>query len=238
MPLTDEQLVAELHRVAEELGRPPSLKQFRARGRHSVTTYFDRFGSWRDALAAAGFEPREPVSEIPDERLLRELRRLADRIGDAPTALQMDERGPYWASTYVNHFGSWNAALEAADFEPRTPRAPTPVLLEDLRRVADELEKTPTIAEYDDHGTYSASTYRHRFGTWREAVEAAGLEPPPKPVRTEAELLEELHRLAKDLGKRPTASTMADEGAYAVATYQRRFGSWSAALEAAFEDDS
>lgn len=48
-------------------------------------------------------------------------------------------------------------------------------VLEDLKRVADELGRTPDSADYKTHGKYSHSTFIERFGRWWYAVDAAGL---------------------------------------------------------------
>lgn len=50
-------------------------------------------------------------------------------------------------------------------------------ILDDIRRVADELGRTPSSYAYREHGCFSARpAYRH-FDSWQEAIEAAGLEP-------------------------------------------------------------
>lgn len=50
-------------------------------------------------------------------------------------------------------------------------------LIEELQRLADELEKTPTRREMAEHGAYGTTTYESRFGSWNSALEQAGLEP-------------------------------------------------------------
>jgi len=54
-------------------------------------------------------------------------------------------------------------------------------LLSDLRRVAGKLGHPPTRTKYgntveDGLGSYSASVYTRRFGSWAEALESAGLD--------------------------------------------------------------
>lgn len=65
---------------------------------------------------------------------------------------------------------------------PSTP-IPEERLLADLRRVADQLGKSPTETEYKSRGEYWPATYRNRFGTWNDAKAAAGLETYPKAGR-------------------------------------------------------
>lgn len=59
------------------------------------------------------------------------------------------------------------------------PRIPEEDLLDELRRLADELDKTPSGPDMAADGEYSPSTYRRRFGSWNGAIETAGLEPRP-----------------------------------------------------------
>lgn len=50
-------------------------------------------------------------------------------------------------------------------------------LLNDLKRVADKLGKTPTNLELYAHGNYAHVTYYHYFGSMRKAQKEAGLLP-------------------------------------------------------------
>ena len=50
-------------------------------------------------------------------------------------------------------------------------------LTQDLTRVASLLKKKSiTLREYQKHGNYSYQTQKKRFGSWRKALEAAGLD--------------------------------------------------------------
>ena len=68
---TDDELLEEIHRLAEKLGRePPRMIDMDEYGEEYARTYQLRFGSWSEAVAAAGFEPREPSQDFknrPDE---------------------------------------------------------------------------------------------------------------------------------------------------------------------------
>ncbi|MFD1515747.1 homing endonuclease associated repeat-containing protein [Halomarina rubra] len=54
---SDEEFLAALRRLADELERTPRKKDMDLQGPHSSPTYQDRFGSWNDALERAGLEP-------------------------------------------------------------------------------------------------------------------------------------------------------------------------------------
>ncbi|WP_435147174.1 homing endonuclease associated repeat-containing protein [Halobaculum sp. P14] len=114
MRYSDDDLLADIRDVASKLGTTPTLQTYREHGSHSASTMYDRFGSWRDAVDAAGFDPHDPMEKISDEDLIEELRRLRDELGSEPSAGEMNEHGKYWVSTYRNHFESWSAARRIA----------------------------------------------------------------------------------------------------------------------------
>lgn len=61
-----DDLLAAIHDLHEQIGRVPTWMDNRRHGRHSVTTYHERFGNWDAALEAAGLEPPDPPSVDPE----------------------------------------------------------------------------------------------------------------------------------------------------------------------------
>lgn len=115
---------------------------------------------------------------MPEEDLLDALRQFADQIGRTPTMREMRDRGPHSSSVYAERFGSWFEAIEAAELDPdarHLPRIPTEELLDELRRLADELDHSPTRREMRRYGNYSDTTYVHRFGSWSDALSEVDL---------------------------------------------------------------
>ncbi|MHB9288155.1 homing endonuclease associated repeat-containing protein [Halobacteriales archaeon Cl-PHB] len=237
-----EDLIADLQRVADKIGRPPTQQDIREQGDHAVTTYYNRFGSIPAAREAAGLDDpagnqdQGPKERISDHDLLNDVRRLAGELDHPPSLKEYREHGQFSATTYYRRFGSWPDTLEAAGFESRDPESkiPTEELVVELQRIAEDVNGRPTRSDMDEQGAFSNYTYKRRFGSWADALEAADIEGADDAgTITDDELLDELSRLAEDLGESPTMSQMDDEGAYAASTYARRFGSWSGALEAA-----
>jgi predicted dehydrogenase len=113
--------------------------------------------------------------------------------------------------------------------------------------VACELGHPPKSKEYVEHGVHAIHTARDRFGSYPEAVEAAGLEqpPPPPPDRPEHprqisddELIEDLYAATAVLGKRPSKRDILRFGEHAPQTYLKYIGeSWIDVLETAGLDD-
>lgn len=111
--LTEEVLIDELKRLAGELGETPSAPDMNERGRFSDVTYHKKFGSWNAALKDAGLELNQGYS-IGEDRLLDELRRLAEELGKTPSRNEAAKYGTFSYGTYVNYFGSWNESLKKA----------------------------------------------------------------------------------------------------------------------------
>ena len=203
-----EDLIAELQRLADELGHTPSKNEMAAHGAHTHGIYQHRFGSWNEAINAAGLEPNNRGGRIAADALLDELRRLADELGKTPSHYDMAVHGAYAKGTYQDHFGSWNEAIKAAGLEPNKggSRIPTADLLDELRRLADELNTAPTCSDMKQHGRYDPATYSKRFGSWDAAIEEIGLEPNPQGGEgrpSNADLLEALQALAIELERTP-----------------------------------
>jgi len=110
-------------------------------------------------------------------------------------------------------------------------------LLADLRCVYQKLGSPPSESQYDEHGQYSASAVRNRFGKFTKGRAAAEIPNPDMRGGNNRiprkDLLDELQRLGEELGKTPTRKEMEEDGAYAEGPYRREFGSWSEALLAA-----
>lgn len=188
MAYSKADLLQDIRAVAAEVGETPTLNDYREHGSIAVTTIYRRFGSWQDALAAAGFEPREPDSEVTNEELIDALERLADELCKRPTAAEMNEQGAHWASTYRRAFGSWNAACEAAGLKTSQPVGQETLsetdLLEELTRIAEVCGAPPSVSDMREEGEYGPRTYYRRFGSWSAAVTAAGFDPHPGPTES------------------------------------------------------
>lgn len=124
--ISNEELLRELERVADELGRSPKHREFRnGVGEYHSDTYTRRFGSWDTALELAGLEPPPRGNgggggdsggkkRITTTELLDSLVQLAEELGDVPTWREMEELGDHCPRTYHRRFESWSEALDEA----------------------------------------------------------------------------------------------------------------------------
>lgn len=119
--------------------------------------------------------------------------------------------------------------------QPKNKKIETNELLKDLIAVAEQLGKTPTIAEYNASGKFEASVFCRRFGNWNSALSNANLQINNR-VWSELELFSNIEKVWVRLGKQPTRRDMDKEYSnISSGAYLRRFQTWSNALQSFVE---
>ncbi|MBA3332373.1 MAG: hypothetical protein H0U30_00120 [Actinobacteria bacterium] len=147
-----------------------------------------------------------------NEDILEELRAAAVRHGRSPTMREFarDTEARVHPQTVIEHFGTWNAAKRAAGLFPRRflTRAE---LLEQLRRLGDELRRTPTARDLGERrrSMPSVSLYAHTFGSLANALREAGFEVLQGEERLERAILQGA-ALARSLGRLPKMADWAE----------------------------
>lgn len=231
--IPNEELINEIHRLADGPNDPPSGREMATEGSHGTTTYAKRFGSWNNALRAAGYTPNRE-RDITKEDLLEEIHRLADGNGDPPTASDMEKNGKFGTTTYSSYFGTWNEALRAGGYLlNKEINISDEDLLDEIHRLADGPNSPPVEQEMITNGNYAPNTYKRRWESWNEALQAAGYTPHHLNNISVESLLNEIHRLSDGVNNPPTETEMADHGKYSPNVYHNRLGSWNEALQAA-----
>lgn len=232
-PTPEKDLLADLQSVADIVGETPSEREYSDYGEYAVKTYCKRFGGWNSALRAAGFEPNVEMN-ISEETLITALQEFAEELGRPPTTEEMDQDGPYTAGPYKEAFGNWNQALRQSGLEVHSVwDVSEEDLISEFKRLAKELGHVPRRDEMQNQGKWSAAVYQKRFGSWNDALRAADLEPSERWRISREELLAELRAVADELGHPPTTTEMNEHGKFTLHPYQRVFGVWRTALQAA-----
>lgn len=172
--------------------------------------------------------------EVIDRAYLDDLRRLADELGRAPRLEDVDERGEYSTASYGRRFESWPDALTSAGLDPDTRNADKlEAFLDEIRRLGEELGRTPRSMDLKEHSEYSVGQYGYHFGSWNNALRKAGFETNQETLPSEEALIAEIQRLANELGRVPFHHDMTEHSKYGYRSYFRRFGSWDLSLKAA-----
>lgn len=106
-------------------------------------------------------------------------------------------------------------------------------LIIDLQNLADTLGRPPTQQDMKQEGVYGASIYKNKFDSWNEALSEANIEVSKHHDISKSSLLDELTRLATELGQTPGYDHMAQKGNHSASVYEEKFGSWNEALREA-----
>ncbi len=114
---------------------------------------------------------------VPEQALLADLKRVARQMKNTSVTSTIYERlGQFNVTTVSHRFGSWNAALKAADLAVcNVANAPDVELFENLAEVWRKLGRQPVAYELvkrDGLSRFSTATYQRRFGTWNKALQA------------------------------------------------------------------
>ncbi|MFN3421456.1 MAG: homing endonuclease associated repeat-containing protein, partial [Armatimonadota bacterium] len=143
------------------------------------------------------------------------------------------------------YFGGWREAVIAAgiDYDSYIAEKKTGQVEQAKQQIIDEIKRLyqeGRIDELSGAWRYHLSLFRkarHRFGSWKKAIEAAGLnyhEIVQRQKWTPEKIVAEIRRLyaeGKDLSV--TAMQRTHPNLVAIAQSPRYFGSWRAAVEAA-----
>src|SRR5579862_5351307 len=106
-------------------------------------------------------------------------------------------------------------------------------IIAEIKRVAGGAD-TLTQREFEERSNIGLTTVRYTFGTWNQAIEAAGLLPIPPGSSTperrqnasDEEYLQEIIRLTRDIGRKVALAEMNAKGCFSVKPYLARWGSF------------
>lgn len=113
-------------------------------------------------------------------------------------------------------------------------------IIAEIRRISSKLcTERLTQKLFERNSKISVSTVRSVFGSWNRAIKAAGFKPitnyvPEHKEIPDIELMAEIIRLTKELGKRPSDREMQALGKFSPQPYRKRWGTFVKGREAAY----
>lgn len=175
---SDEEMLNHIRRLSDD--GPPTRREFDDDERApSAWTARDRFGSWNEAVEAAGFEP-DPRGgggkRYSDEEILDYIRRLSE--GDQPPAIEefrSNAEAPK-PETVMRRFGSWSEAVQTAGCDPISNGRrgiARDELIDWLLVWRREFGVWPRSSDIRESPGPNPETYRRVFGGLSEAIKAA-----------------------------------------------------------------
>jgi hypothetical protein len=235
-----ERIVDAMRMFHEEHGYPPRAGDWK----RALPTYPDpgtvsrHFGSWAQALQAAGFQVRR--IDWSDERLLDAIRTWTREHGAPPKTTSWARRDPAgrWptAATVQLRFGCWETALLAAGVRVDRTSWDRETVVAAIAAFAELHGRRPRSAELRKANDLPDNSTVVRYcGSLAQALAEAGCPAPQRHVWDRASILAALQRFADDQGRAPTWGDWKLSGpdhpyADAVAA---AFGSWPEAIRAA-----
>jgi len=197
--------------------------------------------------------------------VLDALREVAKKVDRPPTKGDMIKQGSMSVPPIESRFADWETALQLAgvhdsggesiqtdtdegsssessgsDIEPveRTGEEEDSLPENDpsredyiraIRRVASETEKPVKSTDVSDKSPYGVHEFTREFGSWQDALEVAD-------INNERRLINELQRVADELGHQPSTTEMNSHGHVSASFFTDYFGTYSGAAEEAFGD--
>lgn len=187
------------------------------------------------------FELEPDNRNCPEEALIADLRDVAERLRKASvTQDEYNGQGRFSPATIKKRFGTWNRALGLAGLKVKKRiNIGKSELLEDLKKAAREHQtQVLTVAQYKVTGSFSHATIACAFGSWEDAISAAGLKVSDswRPKIENERLFSNLAEVFERLGRQPKQGDLRPPiSEFSSSVYKRRFGSWRKALESFVE---
>lgn len=180
-----------------------------------------------------------------NEEMLKRLVEKAKELGHSPSRSDLygDNTMPS-VYAYMRRFGSWNNAIKEAGLEPNytnyTKRGTwtRDAIIAAIKLTAQEIGCVPKSCDCGEYDRMpAASTVKHVFGSWNNAITEAGLKArrwSRHDKIADSDLLALLRAKAAKMGSTPTRKSVdQDPDMPRAIVYEKRFGRWADTLMAA-----
>jgi hypothetical protein len=239
---TPDQILAEIRRCKR---KGEDLSFTAQRGTALLGAAYRAFGTYRAAVEAAGIEYesiwRRRFTKWNQPLIRKRLRELS-RSGEAINSRRIRRTHPDLFGATIHWFGSYRAGIEAAGLDYSRVRRQDPhrwsrqAIVRELRHLRGQGKLLHHNAISQEMPELVTAAYRY-FGTYRRAVEAAGidyLKVRIRPQRTwnKRRIVSELKQLQRE-HKGLWARSVRLTHPYLPRVAKEQFGSYSAAARAA-----
>lgn len=178
--LSEGELSSIIQNLGKTLGRAPTFEECREHLRELSIVIDPRnylHKSWSGILLDCGLQPARRGRNENEE--LENLKQWIAEHGHVPTVSEINDDPKLPTSTYFfKHFLSYEKALEILKQKPhRKSRWSDEELINTLQTFAEQHGRTPCTADFKSSEPPYWTTFGKRFGSWANALEAAGLNP-------------------------------------------------------------
>jgi ferredoxin len=164
------------------------------------------------------------------EQIIEELQEVSQQLDRTLVGRDVNEHCSFSRTTCYDYFSSFSEAKRQAGIDVVNAKdVSDQQYLDELKRLADELGRTPTSADLAEKGKYSIQPYQRRWGSWSNALDEVGMKPRQRAAVSDDELIDELQRLADEIGRTPSVTDINQHSEFSESTYMKRFDGITAA---------
>ncbi len=133
-----------------------------------------RFGSWANAVAAAGLIDRIPIAK-PLKRWSKQqvIDAIKRAIGEGIRLSDISKRDQGLYNAAKTHFGTWRAAMRAAGIQPFRRQWTKQLIIAEIR---DRIKRGESLSSRDRRNINMAAAANRHFGSWTTALIEAGIQ--------------------------------------------------------------
>jgi hypothetical protein len=201
---TQERLIETIRQLNEQgVDLSPTAIQKTHGALFSSARSRSHFGNWRDAIQAAGLS-YDDIKRVKQrwsrEEILQQIKQCHTCGEDLlHPSFKEKNRSLYLAACAHRYFGSWRRAIRAAGLDHETMRESRVWTKARILRTIQEMQEQGQPLGWAHiknvcPGIYRAARRKENFGSWHNALIAAGIEPAPRGRGRRPNALKELER--------------------------------------------
>lgn len=173
--ISDGELLSSISNVAGYIGHPPTTTEYIEHGDHAISTISQRFGTWTGAVHTATGEVPSNNRRLTDQELINDLKRVSAQLIQSPQTQDVVDHGNYSYSTYVQHFGTWENTLIAAEIpaSDNPEDADIGAIVWHVIWLLNYIGDIPHAEEVEEHHPVMYRQCCEQHGDWGSAVETA-----------------------------------------------------------------
>ena len=189
--VTRTAVLKEMKRVNKKHFKKEGMtaKKFFEHATISEYSLIKHFDTWQHALSVANIKKASKYIRITEKTVVKELRKVYFAHFEH-NRMKKQDFALYSSISYIavrRHFNTWDDALNKADINcfPECFKYDEKTIIAELRRVYFQYyeNKRMVYEQFRLHGTIGQTTIWKYFGMWENALNCAGINCKPKPIR-------------------------------------------------------
>ena len=112
--ISKEELLIDLKRVANKLGKSPTMDEYDTNGNFGRGVFKNKFVTWNNALSESGLSiTKRGNNTVTEEMLFDNIMSVWEKLGKQPSQNDLNNKdvSRFSAGAYKNKFGTYNKAL-------------------------------------------------------------------------------------------------------------------------------